>query len=138
MSVHSLGDTHHTFFLSRQCVFITITVTTDHHYLQSTQRKEHSKKTSTASPSNATSTIVDPANCKLLRRAKGGRVLEETPVSKKKKLPEDSPKASKKKASKPISDDLKILDDKCIVSVICTFRDYDSAKTFAVPVEPVQ
>ena len=52
--------------------------------------------------STATPTLVDPVDCKLLGMVDGGRITEETPSIKKKKLPEDSPKTSKKKASKPL------------------------------------
>ena len=82
------------------------------------RKKEHSKKTVAVSPATSTPILVDPKDCKLIGRVGGNRVLEEIPAGKK-KLPEDSPEVSKKKVSKPTSDDLKILDD----------------KTFAVPLE---
>ena len=58
-------------------------------------------------------TLVDPADCKLLGKVEGNRVLE-TPANKKKKSSsKDVPKASKKKASKSTaSDDLNSLDEK--------------------------
>ena len=93
------------------------------------KEKEHSKKT--ASP-----TLVDPADCKLLGRVEGDRAVEETPANKKKKNSEDIPKASKKKASKPASDDLRSLDEKWSQR-FASLEAMVLAKTFAVPVEPV-
>ena len=58
------------------------------------EKKEHSEKT-------ATPTQIDPADCKLLGKVEGDRVIEETPPSKQKKSYSDNtPKASKKKAGK--------------------------------------
>ena len=102
------------------------------------KEKEHSKKSSTASLSTATLTPVDPVDLQAPREGGGGggggggRVIEETLASKRKTLPEDSPKASK-----PTSDDLKTLDDKGLQRFAC-LEAMILAKTFAVLVEPVQ
>ena len=93
--------------------------------------KEHSK-TVNASPSTATPILVYPKDCKLTGKVDGGRILEETPTGKKKKLPEESPKASKL-----ISDDLKTLDDKWSQR-FAHLQEMVLAKAFAVSVELVQ
>ena len=72
--------------------------------------KEHNKKTLTASPVTSTPTLVDPKDCKLIGRVEAGGFIGDTFAGK--KLQKETPKASKKKTSKPTSDDLKTLHDK--------------------------
>ena len=80
---------------------------------------------------------MDPKDWKLIGLVEGGPVLQETPAGKKKKVPEDSPKASKKKTNKPTSDDLKMLNDNMFGfrGLIARLEVIILAKTFAVPVD---
>ena len=80
---------------------------------------------------------MDPKDWKLIGRVGGGRILEETRAGKNKKVAEDSPEARKKKASKPTSDDLKMLDDKWSQR-FARLETMILVKIFAVLVEPVQ
>ena len=91
--------------------------------------KEPSKKA-------AIPTLVDHADYKLLGRIHGDRVIEETLASKKKNPnSEDTPKASKKKASKcTTSDDLNNLDEKWSHRIEAMIR----TKPFCMLVELVQ
>ena len=66
------------------------------------------------SSTSATPTLVDPSEVTLLGRVEGERVasVDSTPAGKKKKRPGDSPKPSKRKSSsKPMSSNLKSLDE---------------------------
>ena len=65
-----------------------------------------------------------------------GEVLEENLAGRKKKMLEESRKDNKK-ATRSTSDDLKTLDDKWSQRFVCLEANI-RAKTFAVPVEPVQ
>ena len=47
------------------------------------KEKEHSNMTVTSTPATSIPTLMDPKDCKLIRRVEGGQVLEETPAGKK-------------------------------------------------------
>ena len=83
-------------------------------------------------------TLVDPADCKLLGKVEGNRVLETPANIKKKSSFKDVPKASKKKTSKSTaSDDLNSVDEKWSQR-FARLEAMILAKSFAVPVEPIQ
>ena len=104
--------------------------------LQNQERKIAQEDVS-ASTVTSTPTLEDLKEVKLLGRVERERVPEETSVIKKKR-PDESPKPSKKKSnSKPTSDDLKSLNDKWAQRFV-RFEAMILAKSFAVPVEPVQ
>ena len=99
-------------------------------------RKE--KKTTTTTPANSTSTLVDPAHVSVLAKVEKGKAVQSTPSSKKTKRSESpKPSSSKKRSSShPSAEDLKSLDDKW-AERFSRLEAMILAKTFTVPVEPV-
>ena len=102
-----------------------------------TRKGKEQKKMVDASPVTSTPTLLHPTEVKLLGWVEGGRVNEETSAGKKMRS-DESPKHSKKKSSrKPTSEDLKSLDDKW-AQRFARLEAMLLAKSFTVPVEPVQ
>ena len=99
-------------------------------------RKE--KKTTTTTPANSTSTLVDPAHVSVLAKVEKGKAVQSTRSSKKTKRSESpKPSSSKKRSSShPSAEDLKSLDDKW-AERFSRLEAMILAKTFTVPVEPV-
>ena len=106
-----------------------------------TSKEKEQKQTVSASPVTATQTLVDPSQVNVLGWVEGGKAdkkTETTPAGKKKR-PDKSPKPSEKKSrsSKPMTNDLKILDDKW-AHRFARLEPMLLAKSFAVQVEPVK
>ena len=105
-----------------------------------TRKEKEQKKKVSACPVSLTPTLVDPSQVHVLGQVEGekaGKSTETTPAGKKKR-PDKSPKPSNKKcSSKPMSSDLKSLDEKWFQR-FARIKAMLLAKSFAVPVELVK
>ena len=100
-------------------------------------RKERGEQTKSEVNSSATPTLVDPSEVTLLGRVSTDKPSSVESTPKKKKCSDGSPKSSKRRhSSKPTSDDLKSLDDKCSER-FSQLKALLLNKSFAVPVRPV-